>query len=239
MDYKIMIKLAIRKILKVLGFQKKIIRSIDDWEKIINKSVKISLKMLLPYIKDAKVFVDVGANIGAFTQNIIANKPDITVHSFEPVSVYFQRCKQKFRTNKRIIVNNFALSDSAGKVQLFLDSENLGWNTMIKEKTSSDMKEETVNTITFDEYAEKNKIERIDIMKIDVEGSEFRVLKGMKKTLSKLSKKPVILCEIGWGYDSHPNWNEEVKVFEWLFSIGYKRFDYNVKGTRDVLFIPI
>ena len=52
-----------------------------------------------------------------------------------------------------------------------------------------------VSTITLDNFIKKNKIKSIDILKIDIEGSEYELLKGSKNTL-KLNKIKIILIEI-------------------------------------------
>ena len=53
----------------------------------------------------------------------------------------------------------------------------------------------TVHTITLDSFVKKNKIKSIDILKIDIEGSEYELLKGAKNTLNK-NKIKIILVEI-------------------------------------------
>jgi len=58
-----------------------------------------------------------------------------------------------------------------------------------------------VKSVTIDDFVKNNKIERIDVVKIDVEGNEFNVLKGAKTSI--LSFRPVILCEI------NPEMNEK------------------------------
>ena len=52
-----------------------------------------------------------------------------------------------------------------------------------------------VHTITLDSFVKKNKIKSIDVLKIDIEGSEYELLKGAKNTLNK-NKIKIILVEI-------------------------------------------
>jgi len=213
--------------------------SIEEWEKEVKIAVKKPVKTLMPYINDGAVFIDVGANVGSFTEAVIGVRKNITAHIFEPVPQYYSWLTNKFSNNPNIVINGVALSEKEGQFSIWTDNINLGWNTMISEKISDTMQEIVIKTIVFDDYARLHNITRIDAIKIDVEGAEFKVLKGMKDTLMRLAKKPVIICEIGWGKDSHPNWDEEVEIFEWLFNNGYKRFDYNsIIKTTDVLFIP-
>lgn len=228
------------KVLKKLGFFQQYSPSIKQWELMVKREVIRPVKLLLPYISDNAVFIDVGANVGVFTEAILKRRKNITVHLFEPVPKYNEWLEKKFEGQSKIKVNKQALSDENGTFSIWTDSSNLGWNTMISEKASENMIEFPINAIVFDEYAQQHAIKKIDAIKIDVEGAEYRVLKGMRKTLSLLKKKPVIICEIGWGKNANPNWNLEVEMFEWMFENGYKRFDYNkIEQTMDVLFIPV
>ena len=82
-------------------------------------------------------------------------------------------------------------------------------------------------------------------IKIDVEGAEYLVLRGMLDSLRKWAPLPVILCEVGWG-SSHPKWDEELEVFRQLKEIGYTICDLNgqemdeksITSTTDILLIP-
>ena len=82
-------------------------------------------------------------------------------------------------------------------------------------------------------------------IKIDVEGAEYLVLRGMLESFRKWKTLPVILCEVGWG-NTHPNWDEELEVFNELKKIGYSICDLNgleideksLTSKTDVLMIP-
>jgi len=234
------IKKFAKKVLQRLGLVKLKSRpSIKEWEEQVRMEIVKPVKMLLPFIKDGAIFIDIGANVGVFTEAILSARKNIKAHLFEPVPKYNEWLINKFSKNTNVIINKVALSKSNGQFSIWIDDENLGWNTMIREKISNNMQEITIEAISFDDYVLRNNILNIDAIKIDVEGAEFNVLKGMKNTLTRLEKKPVIICEVGWGKNSHPNWEEEVEIFEWLFNNGYKRFDYNnITSTIDVLFIP-
>jgi hypothetical protein len=82
-------------------------------------------------------------------------------------------------------------------------------------------------------------------IKVDVEGAEYKVFQGMLGSLRKWRPLPVILCEVGWG-QSHPEWEEEMRVFAEMKRIGYSICDLdglpidesNLQGTSDVLLLP-
>jgi FkbM family methyltransferase len=212
--------------------------ALQEWEKSIFDVTQKVADRILEYLPEDGVFLDVGANVGLITAQILAKKQPKKCYLFEPVNRYYNYCKQKFTNNPLVSVENLALSDQTGSLSICIDHQNLGWNTIVSAKRTEGMHEEIIQTISFDEYARRHNINRIDVIKIDVEGWEFKVLKGMQQTLKRLAKKPVIICEVGWGPGSHPFWEEEKQAFEWLFQNGYERTDYNVPGTSDVIFLP-
>jgi len=211
---------------------------IASWDQSIREVTREISTKALEYLPEGGVLVDVGANTGMFSQLILEQR-HCTAFLFEPVPDYFNYSATKFRNMPSVTIENFALSDAPGEFSLWIDSANLGWNTMEGTKQTPGMREIRVKTVTFDDYAELHGINRIDVLKIDVEGAEYRVLGGMKRTLARLRRKPVILLEIGWGPNGHPAWDKEVEIFEWLFQNGYQRFDYNVPGTSDVVIQPL
>jgi FkbM family methyltransferase len=71
---------------------------------------------------------------------------------------------------------------------------------------------EEVNTDTLDSIATIERFNRIDFLKIDVEGAELRVLKGGRRAIQQF--KPRIVMEI------HP-WGDGLRVESWLEQIGY------------------
>jgi len=210
---------------------------LSKWDNAILEPTKEIAEQVLKHLPEGGVFIDIGGNTGMATE-LVTQKRGCTTHLFEPVPLYFKYCEHKFKDKRNIRLQNAALSDEEGETEFWLDSANLGWNTMESEKLTSGMTRTIVKTMTFDKYAKENNIDRIDVIKLDVEGAEYRVLTGMKNTLSRLEKKPVIICEIGWGKNSHPNWKREEEAFEWLIANGYKRFNYNVEKTSDVVFYP-
>jgi len=71
----------------------------------------------------------------------------------------------------------------------------------------------TVPTITLDSFVKKNKIQSIDLLKIDIDGSEYLMLKGARKTLKK-NKIKTILIEIADKKQSYKR--KEKKIIHFL-----------------------
>ena len=159
--------------------------------KIINK-----MKCNYEIEKDFKILklltlnksADIGACDGHYTNLLL--KISKKVFSFEPSPVYFKFLKEIFKKKKKVNLINYALSDKSKKnVSLYSHSSALRQASLIKKKKVNTIFK--VNTLTGDIFFKKKSI---DFIKIDVEGLEFNVLKGLKKTHK--TRYPILLVEI-------------------------------------------
>ena len=160
-----------------------------------NNFIKDLLPLIDNNIKNLVVF-DVGCYVGNFSRklkNEINNK-DIEFHLFDPNpnlkiedfkynNIAFSNKKGTFDYH----LNTFFPS-SGSSLKTFVKDDKL-WNFTRKIATLSFLKSfETIKVKTdlLDNYCEEKKIEKIDILKIDVEGSEIEVLEGSKKMLKNI-----------------------------------------------------
>jgi len=186
------------------------------------------VRILKTFLKEGDTFIDVGANIGYITAvaaGCVGKKG--AVHSFEPIPEYFQKIKKIAEMNKgyKIIVNPFAIGDEEGKIKIYISSQ-IGCDTVISAKADGKNFLE-VPVKRLDNYIIENKIHNIKIIKIDVEGFEFPVLKGLEEYFLKCRDNnfyPLVLCEI------HPDWLPLVgsslqNVFEYMAKFSYYPFD--------------
>jgi len=215
--------------------------SIDIYE-TQNKSLKNGIINILPRILgfyNGNSIMDVGSNTGMFIECMLENFPMADILAFEPVRRYFEYSAARYKQNKNVRIENYALSDKTCADYIYVANDNIGWNTLVKEMIDPDNASgaEKIQCLNFDEYYAKNSVGIIDILKIDTEGFEYKVLAGMRNFL--LEQKPAIICEVGWG-KNHPHWKEELEMFDYLYSIGYsnEQSDYikNLEATTDVIF---
>ena len=131
--------------------------------------------------------VDVGANLGGYTNLILQNTKVKEIHIFEPSKKCFGYLKKKFTQNK-IYINNKALSNT-NKMNTFYENEVLSQSSLhnVKNKFNSNLKNTDVykiECVTLDKYfygRKKNFV--IDLLKIDAEGEDLMVLEGATKLL--------------------------------------------------------
>ncbi len=161
---------------------------------------KVEFEMLIfPYFlnKDS-VFFDVGSNIGSFV--LIANKTisQKNIYAFEPIPMLNKRLSKLFPNAN---IKNIALSNSKTKTQFkipkinhtqFLTRGTL--NTNFIETNESGFNLLNVHTNTLDTFCFEEDIKQIDVIKIDVEGHEFEVIKGALKSFKKY--QPILIIEI-------------------------------------------
>lgn len=142
--------------------------------------------------------LDIGANVGYLSMifaTLTGNKGIVV--SFEPEPNNFQTLTENKKLNgfSQIITEQLGVSDSNGTFKLFLSNDaNNGKHSLIFDDNRVTSKYMEINTIIIDEYLKNNNINRIDIVKIDVEGFEKKVLNGMRNTLQE--HKPVLFIEL-------------------------------------------
>ena len=192
------------------------------------------------------VVIDVGANLGKFTGAVRHKCPRCIIIAFEAIpeyAAYIQATVNQGDVDKTFVIAS-GLSSASGKAKFFVDKQNLGWNTLVGEMAQKDaMKETEVDLLRWDDLdfdsVVKDIHSKVKLIKIDTEGAEAFVLNGAHSFLESLNPKPVIYMEVAWGSKSNPNWSLAVKEFEWLFSNGWQRFDYeSLSATSDVVVNP-
>lgn len=148
-----------------------------------------------------KVVFDVGANLGDWTKKAVGELKNPTVYTFEISSSAFSQLTILFSNSSNIILNKIGLSDKEGSVKYKDYGTNSIVNTLVLESNFHDEGNppEIKNTIvtTGDKYCNKNLIDEIDILKIDVEGAEDQVLKGFHQ---KLEEGKIKIIQFEYGY---------------------------------------
>jgi len=144
--------------------------------------------------------IDIGANIGGFAilMSNAMNVADFTVHLFEPnpnlVPVLEENVKRLCQSNFKVhaVVNPVAVGDSRTVLPLQLRDDHTGLATLAHTSNTFSSSVD-VDVIPLDDYVREKNIERIDMIKIDVESFEPSVLKGAIQTLKRF--RPVLYME--------------------------------------------
>jgi FkbM family methyltransferase len=149
-------------------------------------------------LKEGMVFIDAGANEGLYS--LFASRcvgPSGRVFSFEPSQREFHRLSCNIQINglENVQAVPAALSDESGEAELHVaDSTHAGQNTLgtfIYEVPL--LRTEKVSARTLDSFVAEHGVARLDVVKLDVEGAERRVLEGSRAVLRQM--RPIILFE--------------------------------------------
>ncbi|MBN2454968.1 MAG: FkbM family methyltransferase [Sedimentisphaerales bacterium] len=144
-------------------------------------------------VSDLIIF-DIGAYIGTIASIYKKTFPDSTIYCFEPFPESFEKLSQ-LCNDKSIYAYQMAIADKCDKTALYVNTD-LSCNSFFPRpesgykyypKDSSNIREIQVETTILDSFCDENRISKIDILKLDVEGAEIKVLKGASKKLT--SKK--------------------------------------------------
>jgi FkbM family methyltransferase len=190
-------------------------------------------------IKRADIIFDVGANIGELT--LLFSRftgPEGHVHSFEPTLETFEKLNTLIKISNRqnVTLNNIAVADHTGKAIFNMyDEEHASWNTFVKRPLENygiyiaPTVPIEVPTITIDEYCIQQSIDRINLLKIDVEGAELNVLQGAER-MFKEKKIKCCVFEFGQTIFEMGNTVSDLKFF-------FEKNEYavsNVSKTQNI-----
>jgi len=153
-----------------------------------------TLKFMDLILKNStNTFLDVGANIGLMSLHAAYSlNGKGKVVAFEPVQFFFDKLNTNIKLNKfqNIQTIKKGVGSVAAKVPIYLDG---GCPSVISKFRDEKGATEMIEIESLDEIVIKENITNIDFIKIDVEGFEFDVLKGARKTIA--NHKPVLCIE--------------------------------------------
>jgi len=157
------------------------------------KSHVLALLSLLP---PEGIFFDIGANVGVYSLNL--SKKAKSVYSFEATKKTYEHLLETISMNKikNVHHNFYAVHHKSGlDIEIWtgkesLGNDNNGNNGMFGRGRIANI----VQSITIDGYINNNNIDKIDVIKIDIEGNELNALKGASESIQRF--RPIILCEM-------------------------------------------
>ena len=184
-------------------------------------------------LKDAKVVLDVGANIGQYALYFAFQGKK--VYAFEPMPSMIERLKMHISMNNvsdKITLVTKALTSTNGQLQFSLPKgENSGTASTVLGRSQNTDEIIQVEGITLDDYLRSiNFSGTVDLIKIDIEGAELFCLQGMKNLLSS-PNKPVLILEMNDDMMKMAGYTPD-EVAEFLKQFGYKAYELTRNGFR-------
>lgn len=114
------------------------------------------------------------------------------MHAFEPVSRTADLLEKTIEANgitDKVIVNRMALGACEEEAEISIWDDELGSSTMVSDQKRQGGSSERIHVTTLDEYVKKGKLDRVDFIKADIEGSERDMLEGAIETLRRFKPK--------------------------------------------------
>lgn len=184
---------------------------------------KNTVRHLVKLVKPDYTFFDVGSNIGFYALTFAKILSEGKVHCFEPNHVSFERLKHNMKINRleNVILNNVGLSDKEVDLESSYNLLNTGTASVYKKESASQLKE-IIHLMRLDEYCNRNNIDKIDFIKVDIEGGEYGFLKGAEPII-KNSRKLILVVEMmeenfrDAGYTSK-------QIFDYIIGLGFKAY---------------
>lgn len=204
----------------------------NSFDEIIKYLIKELYKIKNPII------FDVGANVGQSIERFSSafKNEECKIYSFEPVPKLFQILKKKYEKQKNIKLFQLALDDKIIKNKFFVykydkissliqTDENSKFHksrqiSLQQDDYSNFTTVIEVQTSTIDNIADEQNIDKIDVLKIDTQGNEDRVLEGSKKLLNSNKIKLIELeLILGFAYQRQMSFYDIEKI---LSPYGYR-----------------
>jgi FkbM family methyltransferase len=177
-------------------------------------------KLLLHFSNNAKNVIIAGAYFGDQAIPVANNIKETGIcHSFEPNKNNSDLIAENAKINnlKNILINNLALWNKSNE-QLVFEGEDALASTVEANTSSANV----LHTITVDDYTTQNKVGKVDLLMIDVEGSEIKVLQGSAEMLKR--DKPVVVFETHSLYDDWSNGLQNSPSASLMKALGYEVF---------------
>lgn len=189
-----------------------------DYIYSVNPSTELSIS---PFFKiNSGIFIDIGAFAGKYSLSVAKNAPNVTVYGIEPNTISREVLTRNISLNSlesQITIVPYAITETDGEFPFSQEGSisHLGTSNT----------EEKVKGITFETLIGKYKIplSKISLIKIDVEGVEFQIIKQILEYSEQLNPKLKIICEI---LEKQEN---KIEIFKFIKSKNYKiiRLDQN------------
>jgi FkbM family methyltransferase len=145
-------------------------------------------------LRPGMVAIDAGANVGYFTvlfAELVSEQGRVL--AFEPALSVYKALQRNVRRNKfdHVQTVHAALSNTTGTLALYYSTSDVTHS--LRHTTRTTELTETVDVSTLDAYVQQFRLQRVDLIKIDVEGADLHVLEGATTTLATF--RPYVIVE--------------------------------------------
>ncbi len=185
----------------------------------IQSNGELNLLNKLRKFKPHIVF-DVGANLGNYSNIARHEFSDAEIYAFEPVEESFQQLNESTKNDTSIHSFQIGLSQKSGKKDFYIYQQSEHNSSIeIQGMNRQLVHQLEVDTMSGDEFMRANHIEIIDLLKIDVEGTEMDVIKGFS---TAFSEKRIKICQFEYGYANITSHTFLLDFYQFFNNFGYR-----------------
>ena len=151
------------------------------------------LRRAAPHLR---VAFDIGANLGNWSALLLAENPHCSVHAFEASPRTFPNLQKRLGAHANAHLHAAGMGERPGTLAFHDYGENSGLSSFVSRESSVGQKPERIIDVpvtTVDAFCAENRIEQIDFVKVDTEGYEMAVLRGMS---AMLERRRIALCRL-------------------------------------------
>jgi FkbM family methyltransferase len=214
-------------------YKKRFFKSLDSLKpnssETYNFLCEPELLYLQTILKKDSTFIDIGTSRGIYLYQAEKVIKSGKIIGFEPNTTMVAFTSKLF---KNIKINPLAISSKTGTATLYIPKkENELWDTRASlEVMTENVEKVEIQTISLDEWTKQNGINKIDVIKIDVEGHEFDAIQGCKNVLETI--RPIFIIEIELRHAHYPI----SYIFEFIKNYAYDVFYFDRKTLQTISF---
>jgi FkbM family methyltransferase len=164
------------------------------------------LKSWSAFATDARTVLDVGANAGIYSLAATASSAHVRINAFEPTPEIASHLRATAALNglaDRLLVHECAVGAECGSIWLNRFSgeknDNEGMNFVSTDRHTSGASE--VPMVSLDDFCAEAGLVRVDLLKVDVQGSEPAVFRGARNLIERKAVR-TIFFELNWNHDN-------------------------------------
>jgi FkbM family methyltransferase len=136
----------------------------------------------IPFVRDVRVVMDVGANVGAATVFFALCYPEATVFAFEPAGLSHHLLAANTSTYDNVHTHNFGLFSSDVETPLYRGKYETGMSSVTRSENTRE-EGEVVSLRSVGGWLAENSVSQVDVLKVDTEGCEVPILEAMSDLL--------------------------------------------------------
>lgn len=178
------------------------------------------LQIFFSLLPDDGVFIDIGANIGWYS--ILAAMSGANVYAFEPMPETYQRLTRNIALNSVPQIKTFAvgLGEKRAAETFYYHPNASGSSSRANLDYLEDGRTQAVNAMidTLDRIACEERLERLDLIKCDIEGAELFAFRGAVETIKRF--RPFVICEMLRKWSAKFNYYPD-EIIRFFSEMGY------------------